>query len=34
MLCCVLLHQAKPGVKLHMLGESVDGHDLDVLQVG
>jgi hypothetical protein len=25
--------QAKPGVKLHMLGETVDGHDLDVLQV-
>lgn len=29
---CVVL-QAKPGVKLHMLGETVDGHDLDVLQV-
>lgn len=28
-----LLLQAKPGVKLHMLGETVDGHDLDVLQV-
>jgi hypothetical protein len=27
------LLQAKPGVKLHMLGETVDGHDLDVLQV-
>ena len=25
--------QAKPGVKLHVLGETVDGHDLDVLQV-
>lgn len=27
------LLQAKPGVKLHVLGETVDGHDLDVLQV-
>ena len=25
--------QAKPGVRLHMLCETVDGHDLDVLQV-
>lgn len=33
-LLCSVLSQAKPGVKLHMLGESVDGHDVDVLQVG
>eukprot|EP00879_Flechtneria_rotunda_P018014 GHRR01018879.1.p1 GENE.GHRR01018879.1~~GHRR01018879.1.p1 ORF type:complete len:337 (+),score=67.21 GHRR01018879.1:316-1326(+) len=26
--------QAKPGVKLHMIGESLDGHDLDVVQFG
>lgn len=32
-LAAVLLLQAKPRVKLHMLGETVDGHDLDVLQV-
>jgi hypothetical protein len=25
--------QAKEGVRLHMLAETVDGHDLDCLQV-
>jgi hypothetical protein len=25
--------QAKPGVKLHLVTETVDGHDLDLLQV-
>lgn len=33
-LCYAVFMQAKPGVKLHLLGETVDGHDLDLLQVG
>jgi hypothetical protein len=30
----LMLLQAKPGVKLMMIGETIDGHDLNLLQLG
>jgi hypothetical protein len=34
--CCCFCYpiQAKPGVKLKVIGETIDGHDLNLLQLG